>query len=102
MSTRRLISVELVLFPVFSILITFTTLFKFKTLFTQDDNEQGVWYSRSMLFRGFSSQYLIELMTVLSSPRPFTAEVIFCENVKYLVKNEFWQYGEFISEDVGA
>ena len=55
-----------------------------------------------MLFRGFSSQYLIELMTVLSSPRPFTAEVIFSENVKYLVKNEFWQYGEFISEDVGA
>ena len=49
-----------------------------------------------------ASQYLIELMTALSSPRPFTAEVIFCENVKYLVKNEFWQYGEFISEDVGA
>ena len=48
------------------------------------------------------NKYLIELMTVLSSPRPFTAEVIFCENVKYLVKNEFWQYGKFISEDVGA
>ena len=41
-------------------------------------------------------QYLIELMTALSSPRPFKAKVIFCENVKYLVKNEFWQYGEYI------